>query len=88
MSEKSTFRKSGDLANKTYDDKIESMEKLSSGVTHDLNNILFTIVGHSEMLLEDVDEDSPLRDSLNEIYSGALKARDLIKQITNIKANL
>ncbi|MCK5100243.1 MAG: response regulator, partial [Desulfobacteraceae bacterium] len=47
----------------------------------DFNNILFPIVGHTEMLLEDVSEDSPLRTSLDEIYIAALRARELVKQI-------
>jgi CheY-like chemotaxis protein len=33
------------------------------------------------MLLEDIPEDSPFRDSLNKIYSGTLRAKDLVKQI-------
>jgi PAS domain S-box-containing protein len=61
--------------------KIESIGTLAGGIAHDFNNILFPIVGHTEMLLEDIPEDSPLRNSLNEIYTGALRARDLVKQI-------
>jgi signal transduction histidine kinase len=38
-------------------------------------------MGYTEMLFEDIPEDSPLRDSLNRIYSGTLRARDLVKQI-------
>jgi len=61
--------------------KMESIGTLAGGIAHDFNNILFPIVGHTEMLLEDLSEDSPLRDSLNEVYSAALRARDLVKQI-------
>ncbi len=61
--------------------KMESIGTLAGGIAHDFNNILFPIVGHSEMLLEDVPEDDPLRESLNEIYSGALRAKDLVQQI-------
>ena len=61
--------------------KMESIGTLAGGIAHDFNNILFPIVGHSEMLLEDVSEDSPMKDSLNEIYTSALRAKDLVKQI-------
>lgn len=61
--------------------KMESIGTLAGGIAHDFNNILFPIVGHTEMLLEDLSEDSPLRDSLNEVYTGTLRARDLVKQI-------
>ncbi len=61
--------------------KMESIGTLAGGIAHDFNNILFPIVGHTEMLLEDVPEGSPLRNSINQVYSSALRARDLVKQI-------
>ncbi|MCD4677969.1 MAG: response regulator, partial [Desulfobacula sp.] len=61
--------------------KMESVGTLAGGIAHDFNNILFPIVGHTEMLIDDVPEDSPFQESLNEIYSSALRARDLVKQI-------
>jgi PAS domain S-box-containing protein len=61
--------------------KMESIGTLSGGIAHDFNNILFPILGYTEMLLEDVPEDSIFRDSLNKIYAGGLRAKDLVKQI-------
>ncbi len=61
--------------------KMESIGTLAGGIAHDFNNILFPIVGYTEMLLEDTPEDSPTRDSLNQIYTSALRARSLVKQI-------
>ncbi len=61
--------------------KMESIGTLAGGIAHDFNNILFPIVGHSEMLLLDVPEDSPLKDGLNQIYTGAMRASELVKQI-------
>jgi PAS domain S-box-containing protein len=61
--------------------KMESIGTLAGGIAHDFNNILSPIVGHTEMMLEDVPEDSPFRNGLNQIYTGALRARDLVKQI-------
>ena len=61
--------------------KMESIGTLAGGIAHDFNNILFPIIGHTEMLIEDIPEDSPFRGSLNEIYTGSLRARDLVQQI-------
>lgn len=61
--------------------KMDTIGTLAGGIAHDFNNILFPIVGYTEMLLEDVPEDSPLRYKIKEIYTGALRARDLVKQI-------
>jgi len=61
--------------------KMETIGTLAGGIAHDFNNILFPIVGHAEMLLEDIPNDSPLRDSSNEIYVSALRAKELVKQI-------
>ncbi|MCP3898228.1 MAG: PAS domain S-box protein, partial [Desulfobacteraceae bacterium] len=61
--------------------KMESIGTLAGGIAHDFNNILFPIVGHAELLIDDISEDSPIQGSLNEIYNAALRARDLVKQI-------
>jgi len=61
--------------------KMESIGTLAGGIAHDFNNILFPIVGHTEMLLEDVSKDSPFRASLSQIYTGAMRASELVKQI-------
>ena len=61
--------------------KMEAIGTLAGGIAHDFNNILFPIIGHSEMLLEGLPENTPFRDSLNEIHVSALRARDLVHQI-------
>ena len=61
--------------------KMEAMGALVGGIAHDFNNLLFPIIGHAEMILEDLPEDSPLRDSLKQIYTGAVRARELVQQI-------
>ncbi|MBU0464621.1 MAG: response regulator [Proteobacteria bacterium] len=60
---------------------MESIGTLAGGIAHDFNNILFPILGYAEMLLEDIPEDSPFKDSLKGIYTSALRAKGLVKQI-------
>jgi len=61
--------------------KMESIGTLAGGIAHDFNNILVPVIGHTELLLEDLPGKSPLRISLNEVLKGALRAKDLVKQI-------
>ncbi|MDY6790640.1 MAG: PAS domain S-box protein [Thermodesulfobacteriota bacterium] len=61
--------------------KMEAIGTLAGGIAHDFNNILFPMFGYLEMMLEDIAEDHPLRGYLLEVFSGAKRARDLIKQI-------
>ena len=61
--------------------KMESIGILAGGIAHDFNNILFPIVGYTEMLIEDVSKESPFRASLEQIYIGATRASELVKQI-------
>ncbi|MCG8637196.1 MAG: DUF3365 domain-containing protein [Desulfobacterales bacterium] len=61
--------------------KMETIGTLAGGIAHDFNNILFPISGHAEILLTDVGEDDPARESINEIYTGAMRAKELVNQI-------
>ncbi len=61
--------------------KMESIGTLAGGIAHDFNNILFPIIGYTEMLMEDVGRQSPFHSSLNKIYAGALRAKNLVSQI-------
>ncbi|MBU8911596.1 MAG: response regulator, partial [Desulfobacterales bacterium] len=61
--------------------RMETIGTLAGGIAHDFNNILFPILGHADMLLADIPEDSPLRDGANEILTSALRAKDLVRQI-------
>lgn len=61
--------------------KMESVGRLAGGVAHDFNNMLQTILGHADFLLEDCGPDSPLRDSILEINQAALRSADLTRQL-------
>jgi|GEM_PF-6545755 len=61
--------------------KMEAIGALASGIAHDFNNILFPILGYAELLNEEFSEDNPHKKSLNEILTGAKRARELVDQI-------
>lgn len=61
--------------------KLEAIGTLAGGITHDFNNILFPLIGYTEMLKEDVPSENPLTVYIDEILQAALRARDLVKQI-------
>jgi PAS domain S-box-containing protein len=61
--------------------KMESVGRLAGGVAHDFNNMLNVILGHSELALDDLAEDSPLRDGIEEIRKAAERSANLTRQL-------
>jgi PAS domain S-box-containing protein len=61
--------------------KMEAMGILAGGIAHDFNNILASILGYTELALDDVPQDSPARWRLQEVLTAGKRARDLVQQI-------
>ena len=61
--------------------KMEAIGTLAGGIAHDFNNILSPIMIHSEMAMMDLSPDSPIRNSLEQIFKAGERARDMIKQV-------
>lgn len=61
--------------------KLETIGALAGGLAHDFNNILSTILGYSELLLEEVPGNSPLSEKVIKIISAITRARSLTNQI-------
>ncbi|MFZ7128612.1 MAG: PAS domain S-box protein [Desulfobacterales bacterium] len=61
--------------------KIEAVGRLAGGVAHDYNNILSVIIGYSELALEKIEADDPLREDLEEIHAAANRSRDITRQL-------
>lgn len=61
--------------------KMEAIGRLAGGVAHDFNNILCAINGNAEMVLEELSERDPLRESLLEIHEAAARATQLTRQL-------
>ena len=61
--------------------KMESIGKLAGGIAHNFNNILASILGFSDLALDEVEKGSSIEDDLHEIYAGGLRAKEIVKQI-------
>ena len=61
--------------------KFEAIATLAGGIAHDFNNILAPIIGFTEMALRDVSLPGSIRNSLEQVFSAGLRAKDLVRQI-------
>ncbi|MBI9077861.1 MAG: PAS domain S-box protein [Desulfatibacillum sp.] len=61
--------------------KMEAIGTLAGGISHDFNNILSIIIGHAEIVSDDIPEDTPARISIQAIMDACLRARDVVKQL-------
>ncbi len=64
--------------------KMEALGLLAGGVAHDLNNILSAIVGYPEVLLMDLEDDSPLKLPLETIKSSGHKAAEIVQDLLTL----
>ncbi|MDK9708065.1 MAG: PAS domain S-box protein [Desulforhopalus sp.] len=61
--------------------KMESVGQLAGGVAHDFNNMLGVILGHTEMIMEQLDPSQPLYADLQEIHKAASRSTDITRQL-------
>ncbi len=61
--------------------KMESIGTLAGGIAHDFNNILTAIIGYTELAQMDTDNPEVLRQDLDEVLKGSLRAKELVQQI-------
>jgi PAS domain S-box-containing protein len=61
--------------------KLESIGNLAGGIAHDFNNILSSIIGFTELALDDLEKGTMLEENIQEVYIAGKRARDLVKQI-------
>jgi PAS domain S-box-containing protein len=61
--------------------KMEAVGTLAGGIAHDFNNMLFPILGYSEFILDEMEEDHPHHSFMEEIFKGAMRAKDMVQQI-------
>jgi len=61
--------------------KMEAIGTLAGGIAHDFNNIIATILGNSDLALEDTVGNASAQSSIEEIRKAGRRARDLVQQI-------
>jgi PAS domain S-box-containing protein len=62
--------------------KMEAVGRLAGGVAHDFNNVLTTIIGYSDLLLNDMEHNQSLRrEDIEQILQAAHRAARLTQQL-------
>lgn len=61
--------------------KVEAVGTLAGGIAHDFNNILASIIGFTELSLDEAEKGSILYENLGDILTSGIRARDLVRQI-------
>lgn len=61
--------------------RLEAVGKLAGGIAHDFNNLLTVILGHANFLAADLQEDDPIRNSVEEIRDAGDRAAVMTKQL-------
>lgn len=61
--------------------KLETIGTLAGGIAHDFNNILSPIIGYTEMAVDQLPPDHPVRADLEQVMSAAHRAKELVRQI-------
>ena len=52
-----------------HSQKMEAIGRLAGGVAHDFSNILTIITGYSELILNDLEQDNPIKNDLFEVHA-------------------
>jgi two-component system, cell cycle sensor histidine kinase and response regulator CckA len=61
--------------------KMEAIGTLAGGIAHDFNNILGSIMGYTEMAIEDIPAGSFTRNYLENVITASERAKELVGQI-------
>ena len=60
---------------------MEAIGALSAGIAHDFNNLLTTIIGYTDLMLEQIDSDKPIHEDLSLVRDAGRSAAALTKEL-------
>ncbi len=61
--------------------KMEAIGTLAGGIAHDFNNILSIILGNSELALDNLEDNSPIRQNIEQIFEAGNRAKEITHQL-------
>lgn len=64
-------------------EKMSAMGQMVSGIAHEINNPLNSILGYATYLLETADDGSPLKDELDRIARAASRCKEAVRRFLN-----
>lgn len=62
-------------------EKLSAIGTLAGGIAHDFNNILSSVLGFTQLCLDEVEEESLIAKHLQEINAAGMRAKELVGQI-------
>ncbi|MGC8774622.1 MAG: GAF domain-containing protein [Chlorobaculum sp.] len=61
--------------------KMDMIGRLAGGIAHDINNVLTAILGHAEIVIDNMGGDSPYAENLLNIRDSTMRAANLIQHL-------
>lgn len=61
--------------------KLEAIGTLAGGIAHDFNNIISSVLGYTQLCMDQVDKNSLTHENLSYIFDAGCRAKDLVGQI-------
>lgn len=64
--------------------QMEAIGTLAGGIAHDFNNILSSVIGYTELAMDEVESGSLVQKNLSQVLAAGNRAKALVKQILTL----